>query len=201
MPKFFVDKNQINEGYITITGEDAHHISRSLRMATGEHITVSDKESYEYDAVLEVFGDGVVKARIEDKMLSSAEPNVRVHLYQALSKGEKLDFIIQKSVECGVYDITLFESERCVVKVKNDSEQRKNDRRNKIALEAAKQCGRGIIPQVYNTVSFKAMLDLASSADLVLFCYEGDNTEPLGKVLKKFRSERGGEQRSCGDLP
>ena len=111
-------------------------------------------------------------------------------MYQALPKGEKLDFIIQKSVECGVYDITLFESERCVVKVKNDSEQRKNDRRNKIALEAAKQCGRGIIPQVYNTVSFKSMLDLASSADLVLFCYEGDNTEPLGRVLKKFRSER-----------
>jgi 16S rRNA (uracil1498-N3)-methyltransferase len=190
MPKFFVDKNQILDEYITITGEDAHHISRSLRMAAGEQITVSDKESFEYDAILEIFGDGFVKARIINKFLPSAEPNVRFHLYQALPKGEKLDFIIQKAVECGAYDITLFESERCIVKVKNEAEQRKNDRRNKIALEAAKQCGRGIIPQVHNTVTFKAMLDLASSSDLVLFCYEGDNTEPLGKVLKKARTEK-----------
>lgn len=190
MPKFFVDKNQINDDVIYIKGDDAHHISRSLRMASGEHITVSDMEEYEYDCVLDEFGDGYVKARVLGKMKSDAELQVRVHLYQALPKGEKLDLIIQKSVECGAYDVTPFESERCVVKVKADAEDRKTDRRRKIALEAAKQCGRGIIPNIYPTVSFDQMLTNASKSDLVLFCYEGEGTETLGALLKRIKNER-----------
>ena len=98
MPRFFVNQNQIEDQYVTITGEDAHHISRSLRMAVGEHITVSDNDKYEYDCVLEVFADTYVKAQILSKQLSQTESPVRIHLYQALPKGDKLDFIIQKSV-------------------------------------------------------------------------------------------------------
>ncbi len=189
MPRFFVNQNQIEDQYVTITGEDAHHISRSLRMAIGEHITVSDNDKYEYDCVLEVFADTYVKAQILSKQLSQTESPVRIHLYQALPKGDKLDFIIQKSVECGVYDVTPFESDFCVVKVKKDAENRKTERRNKIAVEAAKQCGRGIIPQVKGTISFKEMLNEASSCDTVLFCYEGEGTEPIGKVIQKLRAE------------
>lgn len=187
MPKFFIDKNQIDGYIIKITGEDSHHISRSLRMAVGEKITVTDSEAVEYDCVLETFTDGYVLARIEDKHFSKSEPEIRVHLYQALPKGEKLDFIIQKSVECGVYDIIPFESERCIAKVKGDSEERKTERRNKIALEAAKQCGRGIIPKVKSTVPFATMIDMSTQADAVLFCYEGEGTLPLGNVLKSVR--------------
>ena len=189
MPRFFVNQTQIEEKYITISGEDAHHISRSLRMATGEHITVSDGEQYEYDCILEVFADNYVKAKILDKYLSITELPIKVHLYQALPKGDKLDFIIQKAVECGAFDITPFESQNCVVKVKKDAEDRKNERRNKIAHEAAKQSGRTIIPTVKPTLSFKEMLQEASSSDLALFCYEGKGTESLGTVLKKIRNE------------
>lgn len=190
MPRFFVDKFQIEDNNVTITGEDAHHISRSLRMAAGEHITVCDKQGSEYECVLEGFYDGRVVARVTDKRVCETEPELSVHLYQALPKGDKLDFIIQKSVECGVYDITPFESERCVVKVKNDAEVRKTDRRNKIALEAAKQCGRGIIPAVLPTLSFSQMLESASRSDAVLFCYEGEGTLPLGKVIARLKEER-----------
>lgn len=190
MPKFFIEKNQIDGEYITVVGEDAHHISRSLRMAVGEKITVSDNEKYEYDCVLEDFSGGCVKAKITDKYISKAEPEIRVHLFQALPKGEKLDFIIQKAVECGVYDITTFESERCIVKVKGDSESRKTDRRNKIALEAAKQCGRAIIPKVNPTLTFDEMLEKASESDAALFCYEGDGTKPLGLVLEELRNSK-----------
>ena len=190
MPKFFVDKNQIEDKYITILNEDAHHISRSLRMAAGEHITVSDGEKYEYDCVLETFGDGFVKALILNSCISATELPVRVHLYQALPKGDKLDFIIQKAVECGAYDITPFESERCVVKIKNEAESRKIDRRNKISLEAAKQCGRGIIPKVNPSISFDKMLNEASKSDVALFCYEGEQAQLLGATLKKLRTER-----------
>ena len=188
MPRFFVDQNQIEENYITILGEDAHHISRSLRMAAGEHITVSDGEQYEYDCILEVFNEKNVKAKIVNKYSSATELPVRVHLYQALPKGDKLDFIIQKSVECGAFDITPFESQNCVVKVKKDAEDKKSERRNKIALEAAKQCGRGIIPKVNTTLSFKEMLNDVSDYDAVLFCYEGQGTEPMGVVLKSIKS-------------
>ena len=189
MPRFFVDQNQIEENYITILGEDAHHISRSLRMAAGEHITVSDGEQYEYDCVLEAFNEKNVKAKIVNKYSSATELPVRVHLYQALPKGDKLDFIIQKSVECGAFDITPFESQNCVVKVKKDAEDKKSERRNKIALEAAKQCGRGIIPKVNTTLSFKEMLNDVSDYDAVLFCYEGQGTEPMGVVLKTLKNK------------
>ena len=189
MPKFFIDKTQIEGDVIRIIGEDSHHISRSLRMAVGEKITLTDSEAMEYECTLDFFGDGYVLARIDDVHFSRSEPEIRVHLYQALPKGEKLDFIIQKSVECGVYDITPFESERCIAKVKGDSESRKTDRRNKIALEAAKQCGRGIVPIVHPTSSFEQMMSSAFSADIVLFCYEGEGTLPLGKVLKEAKAQ------------
>ena len=190
MPKFFVSKNQIDGEYINIIGEDAHHISRSLRMAVGEKIIVSNSEGIDYECVLHQFNPTSVIAQIVGEKKADSEMPVRVHLYTALPKGEKLDFIIQKSVECGVYDITPFESERCVVKVKADAEDRKTERRKKIAREAAKQCGRSIIPDVYPTVSFNEMIAGASSSQLVLFCYEGEGTKPLGLVCKQARAEK-----------
>ena len=189
MPKFFVDKKQFSGDTVSITGENAHHISRSLRMSVGEQIVVSDMEGYDYICILDDFTDSTVTAKVRDKHLSNAEPPIKVHLYQALPKGDKLDFIIQKSVECGVYDITPFESDFCVVKIKNDAESKKSDRRNKISLEAAKQCGRGIIPKVNPSISFNSMLESASKSDVVLFCYEGEGTVPMAIALKKIRSE------------
>lgn len=189
MPKFFVNSSQIDNVYVNITGEDAHHISRSLRMAVGEHITVSDMQRSEYDCVLEEFLDGCVRARIENVRASDTELKVRVRLFQALPKGEKLDFIIQKAVECGAFDVTPFESERCVVKVKAEAEERKKERRNKIALEAAKQCGRGIIPSVNATLSFSQMLNEAMRSDAAFFCYEGDGTIPFGKLLSEVNEK------------
>lgn len=190
MPKFFVNKKQITEDTIIIIGENAHHISRSLRMAPGEKITVSDMQGYDYDCVLESFTDSQVNARITSKYHSEAESEIRVHLYQALPKGDKLDLIIQKSVECGAYDITPFESTNCVVKIKGDAEAKKIDRRNKIALEAAKQCGRGIIPKVNPSITFNDMLITASQSDAVLFCYEGNETLPMAYALKEIRNKK-----------
>lgn len=190
MPKFFVEVHQIDGDTVIITGENAHHISRSLRMAPGEKITVSDMEGFDYDCVLESFTDNTVNAKITSKYLSEAESEIKVHLYQALPKGDKLDLIIQKSVECGAYDITPFESTNCVVKIKGDSESKKIDRRNKIALEAAKQCGRGIIPKVNQSISFNDMLKSAAQSDVVLFCYEGEGTLPMANALKKLRSQK-----------
>ena len=184
MPKFFVRQEQISEGQITLRGDDAFHISRSLRMAKGEHITVCDMQGQEYECELTDFLSDSVLASILSSRSVDNEPPKRIHLYQALPKGDKLDTVIQKAVECGVFEIHPFESERCVVRSKGDSEARKTERRNRIALEAAKQCGRGYIPAVRETVGFREAIEEACRADVCLFCYEGESEKSLRRVLE-----------------
>ncbi len=187
MPKFFVRQDSISDQRITIIGDDAFHISRALRMAKGEHITVCDMQCNEYDCVLAEFNpDSVVAEIISSKRIDN-EPPVKVYLFQALPKGDKLDTVIQKAVECGVYEITPFESERCVVKSKPDAEERKTERRNRISLEAAKQCGRGYIPRVNPTVSFEEAVRKACECELCLFCYEAEEQASLKELLKSNR--------------
>ncbi len=188
MPRFFVTKDQIESGVVSIFGDDAHHISRSLRMAAGERITVCDMQKNEYFCILEDFLSDRVTARIESQKSSDTEPPFEARLYQALPKGDKLDSIIQKSVECGVASITTFMSERCIAK-ENGTEPKKLQRRERIALEAAKQSGRGIIPEILPTVSFKDAVRMAAEADIALFCYEGDGTEPLRSSLMRKHTE------------
>lgn len=188
MPKFFVRQDRIDGNRITIVGDDAFHISRALRMAKGEHVTVCDMQCNEYDCVLAEFNPDSVVAEIVSARTVDNEPPVKVFLFQALPKGDKLETIIQKSVECGVYEITPFESERCVVRFKADAEEKKTERRNRIALEAAKQCGRGYIPQVNPTVDFKTAVDRATACDLSVFCYEGEENCSLKELLKNNSS-------------
>ena len=189
MPRFFVRKDQIADGFVTLTGDDAHHVSRSLRMAVGERITVCDMQKFEYECELTDFLPDCVRARILQTSHCDTEPPYRAVLFQALPKGDKLDSVIQKAVECGVSEITTFESERCIVRAKDGAEEKKVERRRRIALEAAKQCGRGIVPEVFATVSFREAIAQASTADIPLFCYEGDGTESLATVLREKKQQ------------
>ena len=192
LPRFFVTSSQIEGDTVTILGEDAHHLSRALRAAVGDTVTVCDMSRTEYECELTDFLPDRVLARILDSHPADTESPVCVTLYQALPKGDKLDTVIQKAVECGVCRIVPFESERCVVRAKADSEERKTERRNRIASEAAKQCGRGLLPEVAPTVSFDEMLAQAMAAEAVLFCYEGDGTEPIGRLLARLAPQKGG---------
>ncbi len=192
MPRFFVTKDQIENGYVTIFGDDAHHISRSLRMAAGESITVSDMQKREYECTLCEFLPDRVTARIDSERQSDTEPPFMATLYQALPKGDKLDSVIQKSVECGISRIVTFNSERCIAK-ENAPEPKKLSRRARIALEAAKQSGRGIIPKIEATISFKQAIGEAAKADIALFCYEGDDTRSLKGFLSERKAELGGQ--------
>ncbi len=190
MPRFFVCADQISDGIVTVLGEDAHHISRSLRMAVQERILVCDQQKNEYVCELTEFLTDRVKARVLEMRTCSAESPMDITVFQALPKGDKLDSVIQKSVECGASRVIPFESERCIVRSKSETEPKKTERRLRIAAEAAKQCGRGILPQVHPTLSFSKALESACAADLALFCYEGEETLPLPAVLKTWRSAR-----------
>ncbi len=166
-------------------------------MAAGEHITVCDMQKTEYDCVLTDFLSDRVLAEVVTERQCDTEPPYKVNIYQALPKGDKLDTVIQKSVECGIYSLTTFMSERCIAKEKGD-EENKLKRRNKIALEAAKQSGRGEVPEIYPTISFGEMLKRAAEADVRLFCYEGDDTVPLKSALRNAIS---GLSLAEGELP
>ncbi len=188
MQRFFVNEEAINGDVVRIVGDDARHISFSLRMRKGDRISVCTPNGRLYTCCLTVFGEGYVEAVPEEETVCCAEPPYRVRLYQALPKGDKLETIVQKAVECGVYEIIPFESRNCIAKAGNNPEK-KRERLNRIASEAAKQCGRGILPKVLPTLSFRQMLFEAGRAELPLFCYEGEGTVPIGVVLDGCEQE------------
>ena len=185
MPRFFVDKSFVGDREITITGSDAFHIARSLRMAVGDGITVSDGEGGEYDCRLNRIRDDECTAEIISVGRSSGESPVRISLYMAYPKSDKLELVIQKAVELGCCEIIPFESSRCIKRPKVEKIEKQTARLARIAEEAAKQCGRGVIPTVSEPLSFSEMLRAAGNAECALFCYEGEGAVSL----KALRSE------------
>lgn len=181
MHKFFADRDAISGNRIVLSGDDARHISFSLRMKVGEHITVALPDGNDCFCTLESFAGGNVTAVIDSVSRSESEPPARIRLFQALPKGDKLEVIIQKAVECGAAEIIPFESSFCVAKVKDP--EKKLIRWNRIAYEAAKQCGRSIIPKVLPPVSFRDAVKSASEDGLAIFCYENERAKKLGEVL------------------
>ncbi len=187
MPRFFISPADICDGQVVLTGENAHHAAYSLRLAPGDRVRVCDGQTV-YLCEFVSFDSETATAAVLSSSPIDSEPPFRAHLYQALPKGDKLDTVIQKAVECGVTSVTPFESSRCIVRMKPEAEARKTERRARIAEEAAKQSGRGIIPAVHPTVDFSAMLSAAAACDLALFCYEGEGTRPLRMVLESVES-------------
>lgn len=196
MPIFFVKNDDIDKstaplGDVHIYGDDAYHIARSLRMAVGDGITVSDGEC-KYDCTLRSVRDAECVASIERVIGRTGEPPYFVEVFQALPKGDKLDVVIQKSVECGACSIVPFASEFCTVKAKDaSSEQKKLLRRSRIAYEAAKQCQRTVVPKVHATVTFDELLHEIKRSEVVLFCYENEKEHTLGEVLRSLRERDG----------
>ena len=183
MPRFFLPSGSFENGEAVITGSDARHISLSLRMAVGDPIVLCDMRENEYSCVISEISPDRVRAKILSSSRSESEPPSVITLYQAIAKGEKMDNIVQKSVELGACRIVPVRTERCIAKITPDAEDGKVKRWQKIASEAAGQCGRGIIPQVMSPVSFENALDEMKKDELAFVCYEGDGTLPLTSIL------------------
>ena len=184
MPRFFVPSDGFNENTVRISGDDAFHIARSLRMAVGDEITVCDMHSNEHTCRLTKIRDEECECEILTTMAGKTEPPIYITLYMGYPKGDKLETVIQKAVELGASKIVPFESSRCIKRPKADRAEKQLQRFSRIAEEAAKQCGRSKLPEVSQTLSFKDMLVEARGADAALFCYEGDGTTSLREVLK-----------------
>lgn len=184
MQKFFVNTCDIDQNEIVLDGNNAKHISFSLRMAVGERIVVCDGRGNDCTCeITRITGERVFAAVIE-RSANLAEPPYRAVLYQALAKGEKMDYIIQKAVEFGVGEIVPFESSRCIARLKEGSVEKKLTRWQRIAEEAAKQCGRGVIPQVSLPVSYREALMRASADEVCFMCYESEEQCSIGELEK-----------------
>lgn len=183
MHRFFVNPEQINSGEVVITGDDVQHISRVLRLKPRDKISVCDGCGTDYICSVSEVGRSAVTAGILESFANKTESNLNITLYQGLPKGDKLELIIQKCVELGVNRIVPVVTKRTVVKVKNISA--KTERLRRIALEAAKQSGRGIVPKVEEPLGFEAALEeMAQSGSLCILPYENERNLSLKTVLR-----------------
>jgi len=185
MPKFFVSPSDINGNMAVISGDKAAHITKSLRMTPGESLTLCDGEGMDYLCRIESVGREVILA-VEKSMPSAGEPPYRAVIYQGLSKGDRFDTVVQKSVECGAFAIVPVQTERATVRLSREDCEKKNVRWQKIAESAAEQCGRGIVPEMMPLLSFAEAIDAAKKADLAFFCYENEDGVTLKERLEAF---------------
>ncbi len=191
MPRFFVNASDVSVSdngaeinkQITICGNDAAHITRVLRMKPGERLVVCDSDGIEYDTVIESVGDSCL-LRVNSERASCNEPPYRAVIYQALVKGDKFETVIQKGTELGASVFVPVMTKRCVVRLDSKDAAKKTERWQRIAAEAAKQCGRAVIPEVRLPIPLKeAILQAGQEEGKILFCYEGEGTVPLPDVL------------------
>ena len=167
-------------GMAIMKGRDAEHV-RVLRLRPGEDMIICDGQGTDYKCRLVKADKEQVEAEVIEVVRCPAEPSVKVTVLCGLPKGDKTDYIIQKSVEAGAEEILFFNSDRCVARP--DKPEKKLERWQRIAEEAAKQSGRGIIPQVGWAGDFAGALDGAVKKELGLFMYETGEREALNDVL------------------
>ncbi len=184
MARFFIAGTNIAGGAIYLDSKTMDHI-KVLRLREGETFTVCDGMGTDYECSLADAQGGLGVARVLSSAPTAAEPSVSATVYAAWPKGDKAELIVQKCVELGAAKIVFFPSARCVMKVDAAGAAKKVLRLGKIAEEAAKQSGRGIIPAVAAAESFKAAVSDAASHDCALFLYEDEKTLGLRTVLEE----------------
>lgn len=174
MYNFFANKVNVSGDVVTLTGNDYNHIKNVLRLKSGDRFSVSvDGENNLCE--LMSFTDNTVICKIVEKNFLDTSLPIKIALFQGLPKSDKLELIIQKTVELGVEEIIPVEMKRCVVKIENNKKKSKTERWNAISESAAKQCKRAIIPNVREPLSFNNALSLAKEYTHVLVPYECHN--------------------------
>lgn len=183
MPRFFVES--LAGDPIVIEGGDAIHIALSLRMKQGEELILCDGKGTEAVCAVASLCPESVVLDVKERRASETEPKTRVTLYQALPKADKMEYIVQKAVELGVYRIVPVLTSRCISRPDEKTAAKKRERLCKIAAEAAKQSGRGIIPEVDGVLTFKNAVKEMSTAGLPIFFFEHASL-PLRKYMEKY---------------
>lgn len=191
MPKFFVRDEQVENNTIKVEGPDVNHIRNVLRKKVGDEIIIcnSDKENT-YLCDITKMEKEIIECKIV-RGLEDFKSNIKVTIMQGLPKKDKMDLVIQKSVELGCYDIQPVDMERCIVKYEEKDKRKKLERWQKISEVAAKQCDRNFIPKVNNIMTLKNICNLLPEYDIVILAYEKEEKTKLKEVLKRIKEKYG----------
>ena len=183
MTRFFVEAQDLSGDTLHLTGENFQH-AKVLRLKPGEKLLVCDGQGEEALCRVCQVGASELELEVLERRESETEAKVRVSVYMAFPKADKLEHVIQKATELGAYEIVAFPSARCVSRPDERSLKKKLERWQKIAASAAEQSGRGRIPQVVILDSFKQALERASQADKALLFYENEHAVTLRMALE-----------------
>ncbi len=193
MPKFFVNKKQVENETINIIGGDVNHIKNVLRKKEKEKIEIciigNEEKGIDTISQIEKIEENCIKCRILEYKISETEGKIQVTIFQGLPKSDKMELVIQKSVELGVYEIYPTEMKRCIVKLKEQEANKKIARWQKISEVAAKQSGRNIIPQIKEKVNIKQVCNLVKDYDKLIVAYEEEKENSLKSELKSIKSK------------
>lgn len=194
MQRYFVPPEQFFDTEVVLSGEDARHAARVMRMKPGDEMIVSDGAGREaLVSVTEIdSAAGEVRAAIVELLPPDREPRWQVTIAQALPKGDKMELVIQKGTEIGAHAFVPFQSERMIVQYDARKEAKRIERWQRIAKEAAEQAHRSRVPLVASVHTWKELLALAGSYDLTLLCYEKEGKESSGTGI------RSALQAACG---
>ena len=184
MTRFFVEAQDLSGDVLHLTGEN-FQLARVLRLTPGETLLVCDGQGREALCQVRQVGASDMELELLERRDSETEAAVRVSVYRAFSKADKLEHVIQKATELGAYEIVAFPSARCVSRPDDKSLKKKLERWQKIAASAAEQSGRGRIPQVITLGSFQEALERAAQADKALLFYENEHAVTLRMALEE----------------
>ena len=188
MHRFFIQHSQIQGKRLYVEGADVNHIKNVLRMKPGDQVMVSDGEGMQYLCALETFDTGRVWFEIVDTWEENRELSSKICLFQGLPKSDKMELIIQKATELGVYEVVPVVTGRTVVRLDEKKAQKKTARWNAIAESAAKQSGRSRIPRVREAMTFSEALASAGELDVLLIPYEkAEGMEATRQVIEGIR--------------
>lgn len=183
MTRFFVSPEELYNDFLVLTGENAEH-AKVLRLKNGENVLICDGEGRECVCTVSDVSPGQIGLVVKARQESQSEPKVKASVYMAFPKADKLEHVIQKATELGVYEIVAFPSARCVSRPDEKSLRKKLERWQKIAASAAEQSGRGRVPQVVVLDSLKTALERAVKADLSVLFYENERATTLKMALE-----------------
>lgn len=198
MPRFFVKNSQINDNKIIICGEDIKHIKNVLRKQIGDDIEICDQDTENsYKCEIEKIDEQSITTQIIS-VLDDISENIKVDIFQGLPKSDKMELIIQKSVELGANAIIPTCMKRCVVKIDKKDENKKIERWNKIAESASKQCGRNYIPQVKPIIDIKEIDNIVKDYDVIIVAYENEKENTIKAELKRIKNSEKKEDLKIG---
>jgi 16S rRNA (uracil1498-N3)-methyltransferase len=189
MPRFYVPQAKIENGMLRVEGSEVRHIRRVLRLKTGDGIVVFDGSGNEFEGKILEESPSSVVIMVQSIFSSERESPLEITLAQSLLKGEKMDYLIQKATELGIKEIVPFHSSRSVPLIEKSRRLNRHHRWEKIAVEASKQCGRGLIPKIEILRDYDEILKSISSDFLCLILWEKEGAR-LKDIFKRSREKR-----------